>query len=153
MKTAYMIVAFVLITFCSPLAAEDFERWKQTEQWVLLDTLTDLEWTRRDNLGDVNWNEARQYCRTLEISGSGWRLPSRAELSQVFTGGRDGTTQCGNYECKVSSKFYLTGPRFWTSEREGSSEAWYMNLFYGTRSSGPVSNSVNLRALCVRPRS
>jgi hypothetical protein len=153
-KLAWLSAIGVLSTLCSSVAAEDFERWKQAEQWVLLDTLTDLEWTRRDNLGDINWNNARQYCRTLEISGGGWQLPTLAQLSQVYTQGRDGTARCGGGLCPVSPKFYLTGQWFWASdEHEDPAGAYIMSLALGTQGTLSRSTSSKRRALCVRRRS
>ena len=138
-------------------AVEDSGRWELKEKGVIVDTFTDLQWTQRDNLYDINWPDAKAYCEALPLAGGGWRLPTIQELSQVYTAGRDGTTPCGDYTCKVSPKFYLTSVWFWSNEltatSDGSSGARDIFLFNGGRDVSTLSHSVNHRALCVRRRS
>ena len=135
-------------------AQQDSGRWVLKEPAVLEDTFTGLQWTQRDSLSNTNWDQAKSFCATAPWGGGGWRLPTMQELSQVYTDGRDGTTPCGNHECKVSSKFYLTGPWFWSGDQgNSSSEVWMMGLHGGSRSSAAVSDSGGRRALCVRRRS
>jgi hypothetical protein len=138
--------------------AQQLERWEGLERMVLLDTFTDLEWTRRDNLKDINWHDAKAYCDALEIGGGGWRLPTMDELDQLIDERRYGNTPCGAYagkkfSCPVTPKFYLTGPFVWSSEQTSSSRAWGMLLSHDTPSSPAVSVSGGRRALCVRRRS
>lgn len=139
------------------VAKEDSGRWELKEKGVIVDTFTDLQWTQRDNLYDINWPDAKAYCEALPLAGGGWRLPTMQELNQVYTAGRDGTTPCGDYTCKVSPKFYLTGVWFWSNEltatSDGSSGARYIFLGNGNRSVLPLSSSYDNRALCVRRRS
>lgn len=152
LKSATLLTAALLPAWAT--AQEDSGRWVLKEPAVLEDTFTGLQWTQRDSLGDTNWNAAKSYCAALSWGGGGWRLPTMQELSQVDTGGRDGTTPCGGSVCKVSPKFYLTGPWFWSGDQgDSSSEAWNMHLNDGNRYSGPVSTSLSKRALCVRRRS
>jgi hypothetical protein len=80
--------------------------------------------------------------------GGGWRLPSSAELQSLFKAELPGV-QCGEYSCKVSERFSLSGPWFWSNERNGSSEAWFVSLFTGARFSSLVGTGYR-RALCVR---
>jgi len=138
-------------------AVEDSGRWVLKEKGVIVDTFTDLQWTQRDNLYDINWPDAKAYCEALPLAGGGWRLPTIQELSQVYTAGRDGTTPCGDYTCKVSPKFYLTSVWFWSNEltatSDGSSGARGILLSDGDRDVGPLSGSNVTRALCVRRRS
>jgi len=51
---------------------------------ALLDRRTGLVWVRNSGLGDVTYQEAENYCRTLSIDGVGdWRLPTRQELNSI----------------------------------------------------------------------
>jgi formylglycine-generating enzyme required for sulfatase activity len=106
------------------------------------------EWADSDNGSNVDWNKAMRYCAS---KGSGWRLPSVAELQGSYAVGQP--TPCGPYECKFASKSRLTVPWFWSNEQNGSSEAWYVNLGNGTREAVDVEGWLNSqRALCVRDR-
>jgi uncharacterized caspase-like protein/formylglycine-generating enzyme required for sulfatase activity len=111
----------------------------------------DLEWAESDNGADINWHEAKQYCAD---KGSGWRLPSMAELQENYQTGQP--TPCGTvllfgtYTCKVASKSRLTGPVFWSNEPNGSSEAWYMLLDTGVQHANPMKDRTERRALCAR---
>ncbi len=104
------------------------------------------EWALSDNGSDINWNEATNYCAS---KGSGWRLPTSAELQSLYNTAHSGVP-CGAYTCKVESKFRLNGPVFWTNEREGSSAAFIVFLFNGRRFANPLGDRNDARALCVR---
>lgn len=137
-------------------ARDDGGRWSVKDEGVLIDNFTDMEWTQRDNLTDINWIDAKTYCAELRLDGGGWRLPTMAELSRIFAAGRNDTTACGSYRrrnltCQVSSKFYLTGPFVWSADvGKRTSEAWDIYLVNGARYSYDISRAGAARALCVR---
>jgi hypothetical protein len=113
---------------------------------VLRQCATGLEWTAQDNGRDVNWSEAQSYCRGL---GGGWSLPTVEQLQSLYNANLPGIS-CGKLSCKVSNQFRLSSWWFWSSEPNGSSEAWDVFLFDGSRGSDRVGNRLNGRALCVR---
>jgi outer membrane protein assembly factor BamD (BamD/ComL family) len=102
-------------------------------------------WALADNGADINWNEATQYCAS---KGSGWRLPTVAELQINYHSGQP--TSCGSYRCKVASKSRLTGPTFWTNESKGFADAWSVYLTDGDRYTLTVGDRGGDRALCIR---
>ena len=57
---------------------------------------------------------------------------------------------CAEYSCRVSNLFRLSNVLFWSSDANGSSEAWRVNLGHGHRYSTRVGGSDGGRALCVR---
>jgi serine/threonine protein kinase len=114
---------------------------------VLLQPKTGLEWTQSDNGSDINWGSAGAYCAG---KGSGWRLPSSAELQSLYDASGAVSTSCGSDTCWVSPLFRLTGPVGWSSEADAASEAWGVYLVNGDRYSGSASIKFNARALCVR---
>jgi uncharacterized caspase-like protein len=103
------------------------------------------QWAESDNGATINWNEAKNYCAS---KGSGWRLPTVAELQSSYQSGH--STPCGPYTCKFSSNSSLTGAGFWSNEPNGSSEAWYVGLSSGNRITTYVTVRYAARALCVR---
>ncbi|MDP1732867.1 MAG: SUMF1/EgtB/PvdO family nonheme iron enzyme [Sulfuritalea sp.] len=113
------------------------------------ETTRGLDWAESDNGADINWHEAKQYCAN---KGSGWRLPSVAELQSNYNSGQP--TSCGIlYRCRVASKSNLTGQLFWSNEPNGPSQAWNVYLGDGTgdRSTDMMdSRGRGKRALCVR---
>jgi hypothetical protein len=115
------------------------------------------QWAESDNGADIDWNDATRYCAS---KGSGWRLPSVAELQSNYKSGQ--STPCGSYPatglqagqrltCKINSKSRLTGPFFWSNEQRSFSEAWNIGLGNGGGYASPVEDGSDLRALCVRP--
>lgn len=106
-----------------------------------------LEWDESDNGTDINWYEAKQYCAS---KGNGWRLPTTGELQNSYQTGYP--APCGPWTCKLSSKSWLTGGRFWSSDTNGSSEAWLVFLFNGNGSRAVERAEFRFRdrALCVR---
>ena len=105
------------------------------------------EWAESDNGANISWNEAMRYCVS---KGSGWRLPSVAELQNSYQSGQP--TPCTRTRtCKVASNSRLTGPSFWSNEPSFSSQAGYVSLADGAQYTGNVETRVTgMRALCVR---
>jgi hypothetical protein len=73
------------------------------------DTETGLTWAQSDNGKDIDWNGAKQYC-----AEKGGRLPTQEELRTLHLGDAL-NTPCGEFPCKVSQHFKLTGRFFWSS--------------------------------------
>lgn len=103
------------------------------------------QWAESDNGADINWAEAKSYCASR---GSGWRLPTVAELENGYKTGQP--TRCGHQTCKFVSKSRLTGPWLWSNEPNGSSAAWFVDLGTGARAAQLVGGSGYAQALCVR---
>jgi hypothetical protein len=114
---------------------------------VLRQCGTGLEWTAQDNGRDVDWREAQSYCRGL---GGGWSLPTVGQLQALYNANLPGISCGRSITCKVSNQFRLSGYWFWSSEPNGSSEAWHVDLDDGLRYSGHVGSRDYGRALCVR---
>jgi hypothetical protein len=106
-----------------------------------------LLWTRSDNGSDVDWSHAQSHCRGL---GGGWSLPTVAQLQSLYNKDLPGIPCGSGRTCEVSDRFRLSNTLFWSSEPNGSSEAWLVGLFYGDRYSGHVGTSSFRGALCVR---
>jgi hypothetical protein len=107
-----------------------------------------LVWASADNGADIDWGDAQHHCTA---KGSGWALPSVAQLQALYDASGTLTQSCGsNWICKVTPLIRLSRPVFWGSEPNGSSEAWYVFLPDGDRVSRAVVAAVNARALCVR---
>jgi uncharacterized caspase-like protein len=126
-------------------ARQEAARVAEAERKALEEAARGPQWADSDNGADINWNEATRYCAS---KGSGWRLPTEAELLASYQSGR--STPCGSYSCNVSSNSRLTEPFFWTNDPQGSSEASYVSLATGYRGAYPVGEQYGYRALCVR---
>ena len=111
-----------------------------------------LIWAERDNGSDIHWNDATRYCSSL---GSGWTLPRSVALQSMYdASGKyqvpyvyDGTTYTIN---PATPLIEFTGGGYWTNERNGSTEAWTVDLLAGDRYSVTVDDPDDGRALCVR---
>jgi hypothetical protein len=105
-----------------------------------------LMWTRTDNLEDVTWTAAEQYCEDLTLGDySDWRRPTIEELQRLYDP-KDG----GKFN--IRKPFRLTSSWVWSSTPEGSSSAWGFSFLQGVGGPIPmVDSSYGGRALCVRP--
>ena len=121
-------------------------RLQAVSDTVLFDAQQGLQWTRSDNNSDVNRSEAQSHCRSL---GGGWSLPTVAQLQSLYDRNLPGV-KCGKSTCEVSDQFRLSDVWFWSSEPNGSSDAWLVILGNGDRFSYLVGLRNSLRALCVR---
>jgi hypothetical protein len=119
----------------------------------LRDTVTDLQWTERDNGADISWVDADRYCRELELAGRGWRLPTVAELEQIYDLSGTLNTPCEDLSCNVAPQFQLSGTWFWSSDlsKEDPTLSWYLAFHQAGRGSASLSAGSDGRALCTRP--
>jgi hypothetical protein len=103
-------------------------------------------WTKKDNGSDVNWQQATDYCRKLQLAGhSNWRLPTIDELQGIY----DANVDVGGWH--VKGKLQLSGWDWSSSQDEASEEAWVFFFTRGMRGSAPLRVFSGERALCVRP--
>lgn len=61
-------------------------RYVKDRNGVVLDTETGLEWVANPN-EVMRFSNARHWVLKLKVSGGGWRMPSRDELSTLFQKG------------------------------------------------------------------
>lgn len=51
---------------------------------VRRDPATGLEWQRVRRVSGIPWQQAVRYCSSLQLNGTGWRLPLKQELEAVM---------------------------------------------------------------------
>ena len=138
---------------------------RQTGVWT--DPATSLTWAKRDNGSDVNWQQAKEYCRRLSLAGySDWSLPTIDELQDIY----DKKLKDNGYHVKGSLQLSVwkwnqstSEPQVllpiaskpheweWSSTRgNNSDEAWNFDFYFGSRRSEKDGESKRGRALCVR---
>jgi hypothetical protein len=115
-----------------------------------------LRWATVDNGGDIAWDEARTYCRTM---GAGWRLPARDELLALYRAQTGSGVPCGRWQCRAPANLHLTGPWFWSTTtvaadqaRDADELAWGVLLSNGVATQALRGVGFGGRALCVRDR-
>ena len=101
---------------------------KVSKDGTITDLLTLLMWAPAPDR-DVNWNQAYDYARNLRLGGySDWRLPSRAELKELY--------RSGQYRA-----LGVTGLLAWSSEVEEGPSAWNPYILYALDHLGLRSGS------------
>ena len=95
------------------------------------DNMRDLEVASEDAPRNLTREQAKQYCSGL---GSGWYLPSKAELNQLYVN----KTELGGF----SDGYY------WSSTENNSNSAWVQDFSNGFQYGG--SKSYTHRVRCVR---
>ena len=112
---------------------------------MVLDTQTNLMWAAKDNGSDINWADAKSYCKSYRGGGyTDWRMPTQDELAGLY----DSMVK-GHNGYHLTALMTLTGCCPWASETRGS-EAANVHFKIGTWDWFPQSNNGNLRVLPVR---
>jgi tetratricopeptide (TPR) repeat protein len=108
------------------------------------DSTTGLMWTNKENGGDVNWQQATDYCKNLQLAGhTDWRLPTIDELQGIY----DRNANVGG--AHVKGNLQVSRFQWSSSPGKASVEEWSFAFFSGTRHSLRLGQGW-LRSLCVR---
>jgi hypothetical protein len=150
---AFLLVFFVYTGFA--LAAEKARdgRFIAYDNGTVLDTSTNLMWAAKDNVANIDWQDAKSYCEDYRGGGhTDWRMPTQDELAGLYDAGKTNknspTGGCsGNYY--LTELIHLTCCCLWASETRDSLAA----LFHFVTGDGfwsPQSDGIYTRTLPVR---
>lgn len=136
-----------ILAGCGTVTFEVAGAWRRfsAKKGVVADAETGLSWIPSDNGGDVNWQGAKKYC-----ADKGGRLPTKEELRQLYLGSA-ASTPCGEFPCRMSHLFRLSGRFFWSDSVFAPGQP----IAVGFSGSAPGLQSVSetmtkdVRALCV----
>ena len=135
LKFVGLVVTVVMFTMSA---------WSQSGTWT--DPATGLTWALQDSGQAVNWNQANNYCRNLNLAGlTNWRLPTIDELAAMHDPNRANRMH-------IKGGIQLTGWE-WSSNTQndfGNISARTFDFSYGKRGSYPALRVSQMRALCVR---
>ena len=113
---------------------------------AVLDKETGLVWAKDANIasGTATWQDAINYCRTLNIGGRiGWRLPTVEELSSLVDASEfDPALPAGHPFENVQSNAYWSS----TTYEDDSDLVWNVVIF-----SGDVGYTYKVFDRCVWP--
>ena len=87
---------------------------------IVRDTKTDLEWKVGPDKATATRNEARSWVQRLNLDGGGWRMPTMDELKTLYEEGAG--------KRNMTPLLKTTGWEVWSSETNGSSDAWYFDF-------------------------
>ena len=125
---------------------------------AVVDPLTELVWTEKDNGSSIDWDEAERYCEQLTLGGfSDWRMATIGELEGLYDEDENESDPCLQEICHPRLGIDLTGPWVWSSTRHPSSRRAFSIFMFGvgTRLGGFFADLKrdeyeNTRVLCVR---
>ncbi len=121
---------------------------------VWTDPATRLVWTERDNGSDLNWEEAIDYCRNLQLAGhSDWSLPAIDQLQSIYDSSLNVSGRCcggSHVTWHVKGNLQLSGVHWSISQGNVSGAAWFFAFDNGRKTSLRVGDRNMNRALWVR---
>jgi len=111
---------------------------------IVTDSVTKLEW-QDDAVGDeMEWQEAIEYCESLELGGyDDWRLPNINEFKTIIDRSRYNPAIVLAFEY-ISSSYYWSS----TTVENGHENAWFVHFDNGYVSYSNKDNHSYVR--CVR---
>lgn len=116
------------------------------------DNYTGLVWQRGDSDDMLSWQEAVDYCASLDLNGNSWRLPSIRELATLVDEAQ--VAPAINREMFPDTKYGArSNDWYWATPQRGSA-AWGLNFddgFTGTNTGSAAWNTFGPSwARCVR---
>jgi hypothetical protein len=119
---------------------------------TVLDTKTNLMWAKKDNGGDIDWHNAKSYCKNYRGGGyKDWRMPTLAELGGIYDAQKSRLAAC-DQSIKihvVTELIDITCFAPWASEIRGQEAVWF-NFAAGKQAWDIQSININGRVLPVR---
>jgi len=124
-----------------------------TERQTWTDPKTGLMWARKDDGGNLNWQQADSYCQNLRLGDySSWRLPRIDELHAIYdpTHSTKGVGVGSQWNMHVRGELLLSGWAWSSSVGAAPGDVWIFGFHIGERLSVHLDGSFDRRALCVR---
>jgi len=148
--TAVLLVLVVYAGFAFAGEIGRDGRFIAYDNGTVLDTQTNLMWAAKDNVNNINWQDAKSYCENYRGGGyTDWRMPTQDELAGLYDVAK-------TYKCAIGVDVHLTELIklyeyvLWASETRGS-EAADFSFYNGARYWTNQSNSAfGGKALPVR---
>jgi len=120
MRRVGLIAVGLVLFLALPLGAG--ERFVDNGDGTVTDTQTGLMWTSSDNMGDITWHDARDYCRMPPVAGyrwTNWRMPTVEELKTLYDPKAEGyESDCG-LKVRVPLAIQLSCAWVWAAEESG----------------------------------
>ena len=111
---------------------------------IVTDNTNGLQWEDNDSIASLNWEAAISYCETLNLDGTGWRLPNFKELNSIV----DRNSYTPPY---IHSKFnHTSDDYYWSSTTIINFDAWVILFELGMSNSQNKPNTGSVR--CVRDK-
>jgi formylglycine-generating enzyme required for sulfatase activity len=144
MITAFIAVDLFLPVLISAGEVKYIDRFVANKNGIVWDKKTGLEWVAGPDR-NTTWHEAKEWVESLNVSGGGWRMPTRAELKSLY---KEGT---GSRNMTPLMK--TTGWWVWSGETKDSDSAWAFYFRYGNEPWGLRDSSGTIhRGFAVRSR-
>ena len=126
------------------------ERFIDNGDGTVTDTKTNLMWAQYDNMGDINWHQAKDYCEHVILSRyEDWRMPTIDELSTLYNPNEKGyDTVCGDW-VRVNPMIQLSCGWVWARDAKAIS-AYAFNFTRGYRYTDRMVHKRHYRAIPVR---
>jgi len=115
----------------------------------VLDTQTGLVWQQERRSSEWSWSDAQVYCKSLNLNGFTWRVPSIKELQTLVDDSKMDWNTVFDTAAFADLPASLS-PWFWSSSplAGSSSSAWYVYFSRGYTSNNGLSSTY--RVWCVR---
>jgi hypothetical protein len=115
---------------------------------TVLDTVTTLTWQRNAPATTYSWANAGAYCASLNLSGTGWRLPTVKELQSLvdisaYGPAIDTVAFPSTFSSTPSTYCWSSSPSAYSSW-----DAWVVYVSSGATDFSSMTNTGHVR--CVR---
>lgn len=164
MQSKFILVLLAAVVVMASAKHPSMQKKDPPESWV--DPATGLMWAGKDNGRNVNWGEAKKYCRDLRLGGyADWRLATIEELRGIYDGKANAPGLAGKngkeaFTWHVKGNLFLTGSQWSSTQRTDpdgrpTGLVWYFdfwNKFKGSEDGTWSGRGAGYgkRSLCAR---
>ena len=151
-----LFLAVCCVIFLSVGSAIAENRLVDNGDGTVTDTKTGLMWAVTDNMGHINWHDAKLYCENTVLSRHrNWRMPTIEELKTLYDESLEGYESICGHHVKALTPVELSCGLVWSSEVRSDSgrypvSAMVFNFAKGYPYSARMSQYRGYRALPVR---
>ena len=111
---------------------------------TVTDNVTCLVWQKQDLLVTRTLDEANVYCSTLNLSGMGWRLPSKLEIFSLV--------DCGKYSPAINQTYFPSAisSYYWSSTTYAADTSYAHSVSFAGGYTSLDTKSTSRYVRCVR---
>ncbi|MBP7508881.1 MAG: DUF1566 domain-containing protein [Prolixibacteraceae bacterium] len=131
MRITFISLSLLILFMSNPsYSVAENGRFIAYDNGTVLDMKTNLMWASKDSGDDMNWPDAKTYCKYYSGGGyTDWRMPTPDEIAGLYDASKSQEIECGSIDTSrnhiATDLIHITCINLWASKTRGSKAAFF----------------------------